>query len=164
MSTDASLPQGISFSLVEGSNDMGDEKVVELLVRGFFDQCLGAFQGVLEGQRDLDDAVADIGVQAETLNALFLGTSPIADVTLHPWNHPDQLGVYIRDALGLDFPPDQSVKAAFVHVATLLMRVLQGNRDGWEKEAEDMRLDLRDLLLGRQALDGGAGDGDMPGL
>jgi hypothetical protein len=164
MTADAPLPQGVLVIGLDGANDLADEKVVDLLVRGFTDQCLSVFQSVAEGERDLDLAVADIGFQAETLNALFLGFSPIDAVILHPWNSPDQLGAYLREALGLDFPNDQCVKAAFVHVATLLMQSLQHAPDSWEQEAEELRADLCELLLGRVALGGENGDLTLPGL
>lgn len=168
MTSDETIPAGVAFDIGH-ANDLGDEKVVELLVRGYIDRCLDAFQEVARGECDLDEAVGQIAAQAETLNDLFLGVSSITDVVLHPWNSPDQLGVYLRDAMGLDAAPDACVRGALIQLATLLMHTIEGNPQGWENEAENLRHDMRDLLLGRVSLDDGEGDGSedggtLPGL
>lgn len=155
MTADAAPPQGVPFPALLGANDLGDEAVVELLVRGFTDKALDIFQAVAAGERGLDDGVEEIGAQAEALNSLFLGAVSLADVKIHAWNSPEQLGAYLRDALGLDFPPDESVRAGLIHLTTLIMHAIQGSPDNWEAEVEALRMEMRDLLLGRQPLDGG---------
>lgn len=162
MTANAAPPPGIPFHLPEGANDLGDAAVVELLVRVYTDRCLDVFQAIARDERTLDDGVSEINAHAETLNGLFLGVSVITDVTLHPWNSPDQLGAYLRDALGLDFPPDECVRAGLIHLATLMMRAIQGAPDAWESEAEAMRLEMVELLLGRQPLESAADDDALP--
>lgn len=156
MTADAAPPQGVPFPALMNANDLGDEAVVELLVRGFTDKALDIFQAIAAGERDLDDGAEEIGAQAQALNSLFLGDADLADVKIHPWNSPEQLGVYLRDALGLDFPPEECVRAGLIHLATLIMHAIQGSPDNWEAEVEALRLEMRDLLLGRQPLDDGA--------
>ncbi len=135
--------------LVQGSNDLGDQAVVELLVRGYVDQCLAAFQEVLKEAVDQDTAIDAIYRQATALNAVFLGTSGFDTVIAHPWNSADQLGVFLRDTLDFDFPPEECVRAAFIHLATHIMHAIQAGEGAWEDQVDGLVMDLRDLLLGR---------------
>lgn len=161
MTADAAPPQGVPFPALMNANDLGDEAVVELLVRGFTDKALDIFQAVAAGERGLDDGADEIGAQAEALNGLLLGKISLSDVKIHPWNSPEQLGVYLRDALSLDFPPDECVRAGLIHLATLIMHAIQGSPDNWEAEVEALRVEMRDLLLGRQPLDDGADEAPL---
>lgn len=161
MTADAAPPQGVPFPALMNANDLGDEAVVELLVRGFTDKALEIFQAIAAGERDLDDGAEEIGSQAEALNGLFLGDTDLAGVKIHPWNSPEQLGAYLRDALGLDFPPEECVRAGLIHLATLIMHSIQGSPDNWEAEVEALRMEMRDLLLGRQPLDDGADEAPL---
>jgi hypothetical protein len=160
MTADAAPPQGVRFPALEAGNDLGDEAVVELLVRGFIDRALDIFHAVARDERTLDDGVGEIGAQAETLNSLFLGASDMTGVILHPWNSPEQLGAYMRDAMGLDFPPEECVRAGLIHLATLMMHTIQGAPDNWQSEVETMRMEMRDLLLGRRPLSDDDGEAD----
>lgn len=135
--------------LVEGRNDLGDPGVVELLVRGYVDKCLAAFHEALSGRIDQDTAIDGIYAQASALNAVFLGISGFQTVIVHPWNSPDQLGVFLRDTLDFDFPPEECVRAAFVHLATHVMQALQQSQSEWEEQVESLIFEVRDLLLGR---------------
>jgi hypothetical protein len=151
--------QPIVSSLLQplgGANDLGDERVVELLVRGYVDRCLGSFREAAEGRVSQDEAVDGIYQLAGALNAVFLGTSGFHTLTVHPWNAPDQLGVFLRDTLDLDFPPDECVRAALVHLATQIMLGVQQPQPEWEGMIEDLSVEMRDLLLGRAP----AGDGE----
>lgn len=161
MTADAAPPQGVPFPAQQNANDLGDEAIVELLVRGFIDKALDIFQAVAAGERDLEDGAEEIGAQAEALNGLLLGQITLAGVKTHPWNSPEQLGVYLREALGLDFPPEECVRAGLIHLATLIMHAIQGSPDNWEAEVEALRMEMRDLLLGRQPLDGGADEAPL---
>jgi len=135
--------------LVQGRNDLGDQGVVELLVRGYVDQCLAAFQEVVKENIDQDTAIEAINGQATALNSVFLGTSGFNTVIAHPWNSADQLGVFLRDNLDLDFPPEDCVRAAFIHLATHMMYAIQGGQDDWEAQVDSLAGEFRDLLLGR---------------
>jgi hypothetical protein len=157
MTADAA-PQGVPFPALENATDLADEAVVELLVRGFCDRALEIFHSIADDERGLDDGVEEIGVIAEKLNSVFLGLDATTSAIIHPWNSPDQLGVYLRDAMGLDFPPAECVRAGLIHLATLMMHTIQGAPESWESEVEAMRLDMRDLLLGRQALEEEGGE------
>lgn len=161
MTADAAPPQGVPFPALQNANDLGDEAVVELLVRGFIDKALDIFQAIAAGERDLEDGAEEIGAQAEALNSLLLGQISLVGVKTHPWNSPEQLGAYLRDALGLDFPPEECVRAGLIHLATLIMHAIQGSPDNWETEVEALRLEMRDLLLGRQPLDDGADEAPL---
>lgn len=132
-----------------GRNDLADEQVVGLLVRGYVDRALALFHEALGGTRTQDDAIDGIYRVATALNTIFLGTSGLTTVTIHPWNAPDQLGVFLRDTLDLDFPPDECVRALLVHMATQMMLALQGAQPDWQDHIEAMVLEVRDLLLGR---------------
>lgn len=163
MTADANTPAGSpGTGAIGAGNDLGEEAVVELLVRGFTDHCLSIFQAVAEGGQSLDDGINDINAQADSLNTLFMGRSTIRELTTHPWNSPDQLGVYLRDAMGLDQPPGECVQAALVHLATMIMRAIQAKPEGWQGEVEALRIEMRDLLMGRRPLDDGQSpvDGD----
>ncbi|MCW2243666.1 hypothetical protein [Azospirillum canadense] len=138
------LPQ-----LVTGRNDLSEPGVVELLVRGYVDQCLSAFQQVLGNELDMDTAIDAINGQATALNAVFLGASGFNTVVVHPWNSADQLGVFLRDALDLDFAPEDSVRAGLIHLATHVMHAIQGGQDAWEQQVDALVGEMRDLLLGR---------------
>ena len=157
MTADAA-PQGVHFPALENATDLADEAVVELLVRSFCDQALEIFHAIANDERNLDDGVGEIGAVAETLNSVFLGLDKSTSAITRPWNSPDQLGAYLRDAMGLDFPPDECVRAGLIHLATLMMHTIQGAPDTWESEVEAMRLDMRDLLLGRYALENQGGE------
>lgn len=161
MNADANTPSGAPGTDAIGpGNDLGEEAVVDLLVRGFTEHCLTIFKEVAEDRQSLDDGIHDINVQAETLNTLFMGRSAIREVKTHPWNAPDQLGAYLRDAIGLDQPPSECVQAALVHLATMIMRTIQGNPKAWEGEVEALRMEMRDLLMGRRPLDDGQSEAD----
>lgn len=135
--------------LVRGRNDLGEQSVVELLVRGYIDMCLAAFQEVLHGQLEEDEAIEGINRQATALNSVFLGTSGFDTVIAHPWNSADQLGAFLQDAVGLEFPPEDCVRAMLIHVATQLMHALRLPDEDREEEVEALTLDATDLLLGR---------------
>lgn len=155
-------PKPIVLSLLEpvtpqtgGVNDLGDEAVVTLLVRSYVDRCLDSFHDALTGARTQDDASEDIYAVAMALNDLLLGLEPFDGVTLHPWNDPDQLGVFLRDTLDLDFPPDECVRAALVLLATHIMDILRKPEEERGPEIEALIVETRDLLLGRLADEGG---------
>ncbi|MBP2314020.1 hypothetical protein [Azospirillum soli] len=135
--------------LVQGRNDLGDQGVVELLVRGYVDQCLAAFQEVVKENIDQDTAIDGINRQATALNSVFLGTSGFNTVITHPWNSADQLGVFLRDKVGLDFPPEDCVRATLIHLATQIMHAIQTGQDDWESQVDSLVGEVRDLLLGR---------------
>lgn len=135
--------------LVTGRNDLSDPGVVELLVRGYVDQCLSAFQQVLGEAVDQDTAIDAINAQATALNAVFLGTSGFSTVVVHPWNSADQLGVFLRDSLDLDFPPEDCARAALIHLATHVMYAIQGGEAAWEQQVDALVGEMRDLFLGR---------------
>ena len=135
--------------LVKGKNDLSDPGVVELLVRGYVDQCLSAFQEVLRGNVEQDAAIDAINAQAAALNAVFLGTSGFDTVVVHPWNSADQLGQFLQDTVGLDFPAEDCVRASLIHLATHVMHAIQGGADAWEAQVDALVGEMRDLLLGR---------------
>ncbi len=137
-----------------GVNDLEDERVVGLLVRGYVDQCLALFQKVIGGELGQDAALDGIYGLAAALNEVFLGRSGFDTVTTHPWNSPDQLGAFMRDALDLDFPPEESVRAGLIHLATQIMYALQGAQPDWNEQVEAFVIEMRDLLLGRPTADG----------
>ena len=132
-----------------GNVDLGDPAIVELVVRNFVDQTFGLFQRVVAGEVSQDDASEAIYGQAIGLNALFLGLSDFKNVVIHPWNSPDQLGSYIQDMVDFDFPPEECVRAAFVHMATHVMKLVSEEPDDWKQQVEGLVGELRDLLLGR---------------
>ncbi|WP_029006981.1 hypothetical protein [Azospirillum halopraeferens] len=134
---------------VEGRIDLGDERAVELLVRTYVDRCLNSFQQAIAGSATQDDAVDDIYRLASALNTVFLGASGFDEVIVHPWNAPDQLGVFLRDTLAFDFPPEECVRATLIHMATHIMQALQGNKDDWRDSVDGLVIEVRDLLLGR---------------
>lgn len=136
-------------SLVKGRNDLSDPGVVELLVRGYVDQCLSAFQEVLRGNVEQDAAIDAINAQAAALNTVFLGTSGFETVIVHPWNSADQLGQFLQDTVGLDFPAEDCVRASLIHLATHVMHAIQGGADAWEAQVDALVGEMRDLLLGR---------------
>ncbi|MBB3266015.1 hypothetical protein FHW79_003648 [Azospirillum sp. OGB3] len=135
--------------LVKGRNDLSDPGVVELLVRGYVDQCLAAFQEVLRGNIEQDAAIDAINAQATALNAVFLGTSGFNTVVVHPWNSADQLGQFLQDTIGLDFPAEDCVRAALIHLATHVMHAIQGGTETWEQQVDSLVGEMRDLLIGR---------------
>ncbi len=136
-------------TLVKGRNDLSDPGVVELLVRGYVDQCLSAFQEVLRGNVEQDAAIDAINAQAAALNAVFLGTSGFDTVIVHPWNSADQLGQFLQDTVGLDFPAEDCVRASLIHLATHVMHAIQGGAEAWEEQVDALVGEMRDLLLGR---------------
>lgn len=140
----------------EGQNDLGDERVVLLLVRGYVDICLAQFQAALDGSLSQDDAAETMYNQAQALNAVFLGQSGLPTVTTHGWNDPDQLGAFLRDTLELDYPADECVRVLLVHMATQIMTTLQGAQQDWQQQVDAMVAEVRDLLLGRLPADGAA--------
>lgn len=139
---------------IDGAVDLADEGVVGLLVRGYIDVCLERFQEAVRGEKSQDTASEEIFALASALNAVFLGDSGFGEIVARPWNSPDQLGTFLRDALDLDFAADESVRATLIHTATLLMHVLQGAKGDWEDEVEALVVETRDLLLGRTPDDG----------
>lgn len=160
MTADAA-PQGVPFPVLAQANDLGDPAVVELLVRSYTDRALEVFQAISDGRRDLNDGAEEIGAQAEVLNGLFLGLTELPGVAIRPWNAPEQLGVYLRDIIGLDFPPQECVRAGLIHLATLMMHAIQASPGNWQDEVEAMRLEMRDLLLGVRPMEPDAGS-DLP--
>lgn len=135
--------------LVEGRIDLADEKAVELLVRGYVDKCLDGFQQALAGTVSQDDATDAIYSRAQALNAVFLGETGFDTLVVHPWNSADQLGVFLRDTLDFDFPPEECVRAALIHMATHVMYALQGGEESWRGQVDSLVFEVRDLLLGR---------------
>jgi HD-like signal output (HDOD) protein len=140
-------------ALTQGQNDLADESVVRLLVRGFIDLSLAAFQEVLHKGLSEDDAIDGINRQATALNSVFLGTSGISNVVTHPWNSPEQLGAFLKDTVALDFPEDDCVRAMLIHLATQLMHALRLPDEDRNEEVEALTLDAADLLLGRAPQD-----------
>lgn len=139
--------------LTQGQNDLADEGVVRLLVRGFIDLSLAAFQEVLHKELAEDDAIDGINRQAIALNSVFLGTSGFTNVVAHPWNSPEQLGAFLKDTVALDFPEDDCVRAMLIHLATQLMHALRLPDEDRNEEVEALTLDAADLLLGRAPQD-----------
>ncbi|MBP2227555.1 hypothetical protein [Azospirillum agricola] len=135
--------------LKQGRNDLADESIVRLLVRGFIDQSLAAFQEVLHGRLGEDEAIDGINRQATALNSVFLGTSGLDSVVTHPWNSPDQLGAFLQDVVALEYPEDDCVRAMLIHLATQLMHALRLPDEERNEEVEALTLDAADLLLGR---------------
>ncbi|CAO3420734.1 hypothetical protein [Azospirillum doebereinerae] len=140
-------------ALTKGSNDLADEAVVRLLVRGFIDQSLAAFQEVLHGRVGEDEAIDGINRQATALNSVFLGTSGLGSVVTHPWNTPEQLGAFLQDTVALEFPEDDCVRAMLIHLATQVMHALRMPDEERNEEVEALTLDAADLLLGRAPQD-----------
>lgn len=140
-------------ALAKGRNDLADEAVVRLLVRGFIDLSLAAFQEVLQGNLEQDEAIDGINRQAVALNSVFLGTSGFGTVIAHPWNTPEQLGAFLQDTVALDFPEDDCVRAMLIHLATQLMHALRLPDEDRNEEVEALTLDAADLLLGRAPQD-----------
>ncbi|WP_042701504.1 hypothetical protein [Azospirillum sp. B506] len=145
----------------QARNDLSDESVVRLLVRQFIDLSLDAFNQVLQGKLDQDEAVDAINRQAIALNSVFLGTSGFETVITHPWNAPDQLGAFLKDVVALDYPEDDCVRAMLIHLATQLMHALRLPDDDRNEEVEALTLDAADLLLGRAPEDDGEIDIDI---
>jgi hypothetical protein len=129
--------------------DLADERIVELLVRGFVDQALAGFHRALGGEAELDDVVMDLNHVAVAYNAVFLGFSGIEKLKIHSWNAPDQLGVFLRDTVGLEYPPNDTVRAALIQLATQVMLCIQQSEEDWKTGVERMIGQVRDLLLGR---------------
>ncbi|AWK86905.1 hypothetical protein [Azospirillum thermophilum] len=140
-------------SLVQGRIDLGDQNVVELLVRGFIDHSLAAFQRVLRGEQDDDSAIDGINAQAIALNTVFLGQSGFPEVIVHPWNTAEQLGAFLQDTVQLEYPEDDCVRALLIHLATQVMHALRLPEDQRQEEIEALTLDATDLLLGRAPQD-----------
>jgi len=147
--------------LTKGSNDLADEAVVRLLVRGFIDQSLAAFQEVLHGKLGEEEAIDGINRQATALNSVFLGTSGLSSVVTHPWNTPEQLGAFLQDTVALEFPEDDCVRAMLIHLATQVMHALRMPDDERNEEVEALTLDAADLLLVRAPEDDGEIDIDI---
>ncbi len=139
--------------LAKGRNDLADEGVVRLLARGFIDLSLDAFQEVLQGNLDQDEAIDGINRQAIALNSVFLGTSGLDSVIVHPWNTPEQLGAFLKDTVALEFPEEDCVRAMLIHLATQLMHALRLPDEDRNEEVEALTLDAADLLLGRAPQD-----------
>lgn len=137
------------LSQPQARNDLGDETVVRLLVRQFIDLSLDAFNQVLQGKLDQDEAVDGINRQATALNAVFLGTSGFETVITHPWNSPEQLGAFLKDMVALEYPEDDCVRAMLIHLATQVMHALRLPDEDRQEEVEALTLDAADLLLGR---------------
>ena len=137
----------------QARNDLADETVGQLLVRQFVDLSLDAFNQVLQGKLDLDEAVDGINRQATALNAVFLGTSGFETVVTHPWNTPEQLGAFLKDTVALEYPEDDCVRAMLIHLATQLMHALRLPDEDRQEEVEALTLDAADLLLGRKPED-----------
>lgn len=137
------------LSQPQARNDLGDETVVRLLVRQFIDLSLDAFNQVLQGKLDQDEAVDGINRQATALNAVFLGTSGFETVITHPWNTPEQLGAFLKDMVALECPEDDCVRAMLIHLATQVMHALRLPDEDRQEEVEALTLDAADLLLGR---------------
>jgi hypothetical protein len=133
----------------QARNDLADETVVRLLVRQFIDLSLDAFNQVLQGTLDQDEAVDGINRQATALNAVFLGTSGFETVITHPWNTPEQLGAFLKDMVALEYPEDDCVRAMLIHLATQVMHALRLPEEDRHEEVEALTLDAADLLLGR---------------
>ncbi|PWC37568.1 hypothetical protein [Azospirillum sp. TSO35-2] len=147
--------------LTQARNDLSDESVVRLLVRQFVDLSLGAFNEVLNGRLDQDEAVDGINRQAIALNSVFLGTSGFDTVVTHPWNTPDQLGAFLKDTVGLEYPEDDCVRAMLIHLATQVMHSLRMPDEERDADLEALTLDAADLLLGRAPEDDGEIDIDL---
>lgn len=150
MEFDFNLPDlGSLFPLQEGVNDLADEKIVGLLVRGYVDSCLAGFQQAINGEREQGDVADDLYRLAGAFNEVFLGRSGLSNLTVHPWNSAEQLGAFLRDTVGLDFPPEECVRATLIHLATQVMLALQESEATWRENVEILILEVRDLLLGR---------------
>ncbi|HYF90314.1 hypothetical protein [Azospirillum sp.] len=137
----------------QARNDLADETVVRLLVRQFIDLSLDAFNQVLQGKLDQDEAVDGINRQATALNAVFLGTSGFETVITHPWNTPEQLGAFLKEMVALEYPEDDCVRAMLIHLATQVMHALRLPDEDRHEEVEALTLDAADLLLGREPED-----------
>ncbi|CAO3444177.1 hypothetical protein [Azospirillum largimobile] len=133
----------------QARNDLADETVVRLLVRQFIDLSLDAFNQVLQGKLDQDEAVDGINRQATALNAVFLGTSGFETVITHPWNTPEHLGAFLKEMVALEYPEDDCVRAMLIHLATQVMHALRIPEEDRHEEVEALTLDAADLLLGR---------------
>ncbi|MDR6771082.1 hypothetical protein [Azospirillum sp. BE72] len=133
----------------QARNDLADETVVRLLARQFIDLSLDAFNQVLLGKLDQDEAVDGINRQATALNAVFLGTSGFETVITHPWNSPEQLGAFLKEMVALEYPEDDCVRAMLIHLATQVMHALRLPEEDRHEEVEALTLDAADLLLGR---------------
>lgn len=128
-------------SLDPAANDLGDRKVVELLVRTFADRCFAALSSAARGERDADEAAEEIHRAAEAMNGVFLGDPDITGVVRHPWNAPERLGAFLRDTLGFEDPIEFAVRAAFVRLGTLLTGEVAG-------QDEDVRAGSIELMVG----------------
>lgn len=137
----------------QARNDLADESVVRLLVRQFIDLSLDAFNQVLQGKLDQDEAVDGINRQATALNAVFLGTSGFETVITHSWNTPEKLGAFLKDMVALEYPEDDCVRAMLIHLATQVMHALRLPDEERQEEVEALTLDAADLLLGREPQD-----------
>lgn len=135
--------------LTRERNDLADERVVELLVRGYVDRALAAFQEALKGNVTQDTAIEAINAQATALNAVFLGTSGFDTVIAHPWNAADQLGEFLRDTLDLQYPADDAVRAALIHLATQIMTAVRGEESVWKDQVNTLARQWTELLVGR---------------
>ncbi|HYH22024.1 MAG TPA: hypothetical protein VD995_25745 [Azospirillum sp.] len=144
-----SLLEPLAPTIATGRNDLADEAVVELLVRGYVDKCLEAFQQAMTDAVTQDEAVDSIYRLASALNAVFLGQTGFDTIVVHGWNSPEQLGAFLRDTLDFDFPPEECVRATLVHMATHVMYALQGSQPDWKDQVDSLVAEVRDLLLGR---------------
>jgi len=120
------------------ANDLGDRRVVELLVRSFADRCLTAVALASSGERDADEAAEELHRAAEVMNGLFLGDPEIVSVKRRPWNVPERLGAFLRDTLGFEDPAEFAVRAAFVRLAN----ILTGEVAGQDEELRDRSIKL----------------------
>lgn len=132
-----------------GASDLGDSKVVELLVRHYVERCLEAVADAAAGRRDADEVSEELYRAAEVMNGLFLGDPEIGPVVRHPWNAPDRLGAFLRDTMEFEEPAEFAVRAAFVRLATLLTGEVAGQEDELRgRSIELMILEVTRLLLG----------------
>ncbi len=134
----------------EAEIDLGETRIVDLLVRGFSDQCLDAFRLVLRNELSQDEAVNRIEGVAIALNALFLGEGGFESVIPRPWNTPEQLGSYLQDILALDAAAEESVRALLIRLATRIMEALQRKEADWPLRLTPMIDETRELLLGQR--------------
>jgi len=131
------------------ANDLGDRKVVGLLVRTFVDRCLAAVSAAASGERDADLASEELHRTAEVMNGLFLGDPEIGPVKRGPWNTPEQLGAFLRETMGFEDPAEFAVRAAFVRLASILTGDVAGQEDELRaRSIEQIVGEVTSLLLG----------------
>ncbi|NPT44368.1 hypothetical protein GNZ12_24260 [Paraburkholderia sp. 1N] len=94
------------------------------------------------------DALARLDFECVRMNNLFLGVTPNDEFERGPWNTPEQLGTYIRQALRIDGEDRLAVRDAFMWYIDKFTDVYEPGDEFESALVAPLINQLRDALIG----------------